>query len=81
MVKANTSEIYTFYATGDDGVRLYVNGTLLIDGWSMKCTHATYSGSINMVAGQWYQITVQYYTGLWLGNIKLEWSSPTWPGK
>ena len=26
MIKANTSEAYTFYATADDGVRLYVNG-------------------------------------------------------
>ena len=31
QVKANYSETYTFYATGDDYVRLYVNGQLVAD--------------------------------------------------
>ncbi len=76
MIKANTSEIYTFYATADDGVRVYVNGQLLIDGWKDQSA-TTYSGSINMVAGQWYQIVVQYYNDRGGENLKLEWSSPT----
>ncbi len=76
MVKANTSETYTFYLSGDDGVRLYVNGQLLIDQWH-DLASPTYSASINMLAGQWYQITVQYYNNTGWENLKLEWSSPS----
>ena len=27
------TNVYTFYSTSDDGVRLYVNGVLVIDAW------------------------------------------------
>ena len=33
QVRAPVSGTYTFTVTGDDGVRLYLNGQLVIDGW------------------------------------------------
>ena len=76
LIKANTSETYTFYATADDGVRVYVNGQLLIDGWNDQSA-TTYTGSINMLAGHWYQIVVQYYNNRGWESLELEWSSPS----
>jgi hypothetical protein len=32
-VKARYSQLYTFHTNTDDGVRLWVNGQLLIDKW------------------------------------------------
>ena len=76
LIRANTSELYTFYATADDGVRVYVNGQLLIDEWH-QMEPTTYTGSINMLAGQWYDIVVQYKQDVGYESLKLEWSSPS----
>src|SRR5262249_41356394 len=34
QVQAPSSEIYTFTTTSDDGVRLWINGQLVIDNWT-----------------------------------------------
>jgi hypothetical protein len=54
------SGTYTFEVYSDDGVRLYVNGTLLIDGWSGKKWPASASTTLN--AG-WYNVTVKMWQG------------------
>jgi hypothetical protein len=60
QVQAQRSEIYTFHATADDGVRLWVDGQLLIDQWKNQGP-TEYSGSIGLTAGQKYDITLEYY--------------------
>jgi hypothetical protein len=55
QVQAQRSEIYTFHATADDGVRLWVDGQLLIDQWKNQGP-TEYSGSIGLTAGQKYDI-------------------------
>ncbi len=61
-VTANYSEDYTFYATADDGVRLWVNGQLLCDGWQGQSA-TEYSGTIHLEAGQSYSIRMDYFQG------------------
>jgi len=48
---------YTFQLINDDGARLYINGSLIIDGWSGPGTR---SSTVSLNAG-WYNITVKYY--------------------
>jgi hypothetical protein len=48
-----TIEVYT-----DDGVRVYINGSLVIDKWVAGTLSA--STSVNLNAG-WYNITVKYF--------------------
>ena len=50
---------YTFHAKADDGVRVWVGDTLLIDQWN---DHAPteFSQSIDLSPGD-YKVTVQYY--------------------
>src|SRR5215213_5792713 len=38
LVKAYTSGTYTFYTKNNDGVRLWVNGKLLVDSWKGQST-------------------------------------------
>jgi hypothetical protein len=76
MIRANTSETYTFYATTDDGVRVWVNGQLVIDNWNYQYKTEV-SGSINLLAGQWYSIRMEYFQHLGPDSAKLEWSSAT----
>jgi hypothetical protein len=68
------SQTYTFYAQSDDGIRLWVNGQLLID----NCIdHALTedSGRIALTAGQKYDIKIEYYENSNLAQATLSWSS------
>ena len=60
QVMAPVTGTYTFTTTSDDGVRLYVNGQLLIDNWT---DHAVVqnSGTIALVANQRYDIRMDFY--------------------
>ncbi|WP_265444979.1 PA14 domain-containing protein [Acetivibrio straminisolvens] len=73
-VEPRYSETYTFYTNTDDGVRLWVNGVLLIDEW--KSQSATeYSGQIDLEAGKKYDIKMEYYQHVRAASAKLMWSS------
>ncbi len=76
QVQPRTSETYTFYTNSDDGVRLWVNGQLLIDHWT---DHAltTDQASIALVSGQRYDLKLEYYQNMWDAQIGLFWSSPS----
>ncbi len=65
---------YTFHITSDNGRRVYVNNQLIIDKW-ITDQDITYSGSIDLIAGEKYDIVVEYYESSGDANIKLEWES------
>src|SRR5689334_845452 len=54
-VKARTAETYTFVTRNNDGVRLWVDGKLVIDSWQSS-VRATHSGSIALKAKRMYDI-------------------------
>ncbi|MBW7474088.1 S8 family serine peptidase [Paenibacillus oenotherae] len=68
------TETYTFYTSTDDGVRLWVNGTLLIDHWVNQAL-TEYSGTISLTAGQKYDIKMEYYDNAYDAAAYLSWSS------
>lgn len=73
-VEPRYSETYTFYTCTDDGVRLWVDGVLLIDKW--KSQSATeYSGQIELEAGKKYEIKMEYYNHRRQASARLMWSS------
>jgi len=78
QVKAAYSETYTFYTTSDDGIRLWVNGVQLVNDW-MNQGATEYSGSITLVAGQRYDIVIEYYEAAGDAVTKLAWSSASTP--
>ena len=78
QVLAQHSEAYTFYALTDDGVRLWVNGTLLIDNWVNQGATEK-SGSIVLTAGQKYDIVMEYFENTGEAVSKLYWSSSSTP--
>ena len=77
-VKADINEVYTFYTTSNDGVRLWVNNQLLIDNWTAHSAKQN-SGTIALQAGQWYTIKLEYYDGTGISVITLSYSSPSTP--
>lgn len=67
---------YTFYITGDDGVRLWVNNTLIVDKWIDQGA-TEYSATINLGECTKNIIRVEYYENGGDALCKLEWSGPT----
>ena len=68
------SQEYTFYTRSDDGIRLWVNGVKLIDNWYGHSVMED-SASIRLVAGQKYQIKLEYFQGVGSSTAQLMWSS------
>ena len=54
------SQTYTFYTQTDDGVRLWVNGQLLVDKW-VNQGNIEWSGTIDLTAHQKYPVLMEYY--------------------
>lgn len=75
------SQTYKFYTQTDDGVRLWVNGVQLVNGWqdSFLGMVSERSGSITLVAGVPYDIKMEYYEKSGNASAKLLWSSPSVP--
>ncbi|MEN8203868.1 MAG: PA14 domain-containing protein [Bacteroidota bacterium] len=71
------SEEYSFYLTSSDISRLWMNGELLIDGWSTADAGKTLSAAIQMEAGQKNPLQVEYGDLTGPASIRLEWSSAT----
>ncbi|MGE5393047.1 MAG: PA14 domain-containing protein, partial [Candidatus Saccharibacteria bacterium] len=63
---------YTFSLTGDDGVRLYVDGALLINQWKDQPA-TTYRASKRLSSGT-HRIRVEYYEKAGGAVAKLSWT-------
>jgi hypothetical protein len=72
------SERYTFSTISDDGVRLWINNVLLIDEWR-DFAPTEHSGSIDLIAGQPYDIRLDYYENGGRAVASLLWQSATQP--
>jgi hypothetical protein len=66
---------YTFTTSSDDGVRLYVNGQLVVDNWTDHGVTQN-SGSIALTAGLKYDIRMDYYDHAMLATARLSWAYP-----
>ncbi len=75
-VEPQFSETYTFSTMTDDGVMLFVDGQPLVNEW-VDQGPTTWSGSINLVAQQRYNITMDYYQNGGGAVAYLYWSSPS----
>lgn len=68
------SQTYTFSTTSDDGVRLWVNGTRVIDAWTVHASRVD-SGTITLTAGVAVPIVLEYFEGTGNAVAQLRWSS------
>lgn len=68
------SEQYTFYTTSNQGVRLWIDGQLLIDHWDPHNTEVD-SASVALTAGQRVDLRLDYFEQFGSAEIHLEWSS------
>ncbi len=74
-LEAAFDETYTFYAMTDDGVRLWIDGQLLIDHWFDQSAIER-SGSIDLAAGP-HSLLMEYYENAGHSVAQLRWESPS----
>jgi len=72
------AETYTFYTASDDGIRLWVNGQLVVDSWIDQGGNE-HSGvmAAPFVARQQYPIKIEYYENGGGTKAELWWASPS----
>ncbi len=73
QVQPQYSETYFFDTSTDDGVKLWVNGQLIIDGWPKQT--ADRIASISLQAGVLYDIKMEYYQATSSSFAHLSWYS------
>ncbi|WEK37954.1 MAG: PA14 domain-containing protein [Candidatus Pseudobacter hemicellulosilyticus] len=76
-LKAPVTGTYNFYCQRDDGARLFLNGLKVLDAWDGKSTkdHPV-TGTVNLVAGEFYEIQVDYYDIRKQAHMLMDWSYP-----
>jgi uncharacterized repeat protein (TIGR03806 family) len=77
-VEPQFNETYTFYATTDDGVRLFINGQQIINQWVDQAPTES-SGTIALRAQERYNIEMDYYEHTGGAMAILSWSSLSTP--
>jgi MSHA biogenesis protein MshQ len=75
-VRVTQSGNYRFQTISDDGVRLYVNGNLVIDRWNDHSAATDTTVNIPLVAGQAYTLVLEYYENGGDATIRLQWQLP-----
>ncbi|MCA9955776.1 MAG: SH3 domain-containing protein [Anaerolineales bacterium] len=63
---------YRFTATSDDGVRVWVNGQLVINGWSDHPAQ-TFTGEIDLAGGS-VPLQVEYYDSVGSAQVQVSWT-------
>jgi endoglucanase len=74
QIQPKYGEEYTFKTTSDDGVRLWVDGKLIIDYWKDQPA-LPHTGKISLEAGKKYDIRLEYYDNAGAASEKLAWTS------
>ena len=78
QVMPQFSETYRFYTLSNDGVRLWIDGTRIVNNWTNHGTTEN-SGTIALVAGQRYDVRMEFYEDTGNATARLFWSSPSTP--
>ncbi len=73
------TETYTFYTLSDDCVRLWIDGELIIDNWTVVNAWAIEDkGVIDLVAGQVF-LKMEFFDSDGAASVQLRWQSPSLP--
>ncbi|HEY5957767.1 MAG TPA: PA14 domain-containing protein, partial [Polyangiaceae bacterium] len=72
------SEEYTFITTSDDGVRLWIDGALVIDAWTDHARREDH-GRVTLLAGVKFDVRMEFYEHSGDAVVQLAWSSPSQP--
>jgi len=75
-LKIQTTGQYTFTARADDGIRLKVNNNQVINEWKVQGATSYNSAPIQLTAGSWVPVQLDYYQGNGGKEVSLSWTRP-----
>ena len=78
-LEAPTSEPYTIWTLTDDGIRVWLDGVLVIDNWTEHGDTWNSSQPIDFVAGQTYSLEMEWFENSGGAVAELHWSSSSTP--
>ena len=67
---------YEFNVSANDGVRLFINGKLIVDSWELSARLQSKSAKINLEAGKSYAIKLEYFEDIRDAEVRLSWRLP-----
>ncbi|MEY2409428.1 MAG: hyaluronate lyase, partial [Verrucomicrobiota bacterium] len=77
-LQARHAGTHLFHTVSDEGVRLWVDGRLLIDHWNAHTLDED-SGSIPLLPGRYYDIVMEHYEDTGDAAAQLYWTQPGVP--
>ena len=77
-VKSPVAGPVTFFTQSDDGIRLWVNGQLLINNWTEHALTENV-GAISLSLGQWVDLKLEFYEKAGDAAARLLWSAQGLP--
>jgi hypothetical protein len=75
-VEAPVTGTYRFSTMSDDGIRVWVNGQLVINNWTDHAVTTNTSAAIALTAGTRYAVRVEFYDHTGGATARLQWSYP-----
>ncbi|MBC8104786.1 MAG: hypothetical protein H7Z41_19600 [Cytophagales bacterium] len=75
-VEAPVTGAYTFSTSSDDGIRLWVDGQLVLDNWTDHPPTDNATAAVNLSAGQKVDIKLEFYENGGGAVARLFWSYP-----
>jgi mono/diheme cytochrome c family protein len=75
-VEAPVTGTYRLQTVGDDGIRLYLGTTLMIDRWVNRSATTDTTDGVNLQAGQRVRIVLEYYDNTGRAVARLRWLVP-----
>jgi len=74
VIQADFDELYTLHASADDGIRVYVDGLLILEDWTTHPVQET-NGQVSLQSGVPTTLIVEYFEGSGEAVARMEWSS------
>jgi len=78
FVQPEFSERYTFTTSSDDGVRLTIDGQVVLENFTQHA-QAQDSGSVRLEAGRLHELKLEYFDSGGKALVFLAWESPSQP--
>ncbi len=76
FVEAPSTGDYTFWTQSDDGVRLWVNGNLVVNNWTLHGAAWDSAAPVTLQAGQRYAIRMELFERTGDAVARLHWQTP-----
>ncbi len=74
------TDTYTFTTLSDDGVRLWVDGQLVVDSWIPQGATVPRTGTIDLTGTNKYDLVLEYFEAAGNASVRLYWSNPATVG-